>query len=167
MEVHCCYGTLVPRQLPYQKQGYDKYRPEGAGHCTLYKILELSTSQIVTVRSAPPTATRRPPSSRLQAPLRMVFSKPAGAPVSTRWMRFGEGANGRMSWMMVCDENDGERRYEPFGDIASAVGVSTWPLSTDTSSCFRKSRTLGIILSTISVFTNRTHTCIMLSRPPA
>lgn len=97
MEVHRCHRTLVTGQLTYRKTGYDQCRSEGAVKHTLYKILELSTSHIVTVRSAPPTATRRPPSSRLQAPLRSVFSKPAGAPLNTRWTRFGEGANGRIS----------------------------------------------------------------------
>lgn len=47
---------------------------------TLYSTRPLSTSQIVTVRSAPPTATRLPPSSLLHAPRLSVLSKPAGAP---------------------------------------------------------------------------------------
>src|ERR1700677_3408567 len=98
MEVHCRDRTLVPGQLPNEEGVMESIGPtEITALRTLYKIFVLSTSHIVTVRSAPPTATRRPPSSRLHAPLSSVFSKPAGAPVRTRWMRFGEGANGRIS----------------------------------------------------------------------
>jgi hypothetical protein len=91
---------------------------------TLYRIFELSTSQMVTVLSAPPTATRCPPSSLLQAPLSNVFSKPAGAPASTRCMRVGDGENGLTSWMMVCDESEGERMKDPLGESVIEVGVS-------------------------------------------
>jgi hypothetical protein len=76
----------------------------------LYNTLPLSTSQIQTILSAPPTATLPPPSSLLHAALNKVFSKPAGDPWRIRCMRLGDGEKGRTSWMIVCDEKEGERR---------------------------------------------------------
>jgi hypothetical protein len=49
---------------------------------SLYWILVFSTSQTVTVRSAPPTATRPPLSVRDHAPRSKAFSNPAGAPMT-------------------------------------------------------------------------------------
>lgn len=46
----------------------------------LYRILPLSTSQIVTVRSPPPAATRAPLSVFDQEHFVRICSKPAGAP---------------------------------------------------------------------------------------
>lgn len=77
---------------------------------TLYNSLLDSTSQIHTILSAPPTATRPPPSSLLHEPLNSVCSKPAGAPWSTRCIREGTGEKGRISHTIVCDENEGDNR---------------------------------------------------------
>jgi len=91
----------------YQRPHTEKGERRGQ---TLYNTRPLSTSQIHTIRSAPPTATRRPSSSLLHAPFNSVFSNPAGAPWRIRWIRAGEGEKGRTSWMIVCEENEGERR---------------------------------------------------------
>ena len=116
---------------------------------TLYSTRPLSTSQIHTIRSAPPTAARRPSSSLLQAPFNSVFSNPAGAPWRMRWTRAGEGEKGRTSWMMVCEESEGERRYDPFGESASEVGVSVCPVSVYTSWFFRTSYTCRIVVQRV------------------
>lgn len=44
--------------------------------------------------------------------------------------------------MIVCEENDGERRYWPLGERDRDVGVSVWPKRVYTSSFLRKSMTL-------------------------
>lgn len=140
MEIDRRYRTLMSRQLSkvYKLQHMD--RQEYKGKRTLYCTFPLSTSQIVTVLSAPPTATLRPPSSLLQAPLSNVFSKPAGAPPSTRCILFGADENGRTSWMIVWLENDGDNRYVPDGESETEVGVSVCPVKVDICSCFRMSR---------------------------
>ena len=33
-----------------------------------------------------------------------------------------------MSWMIVCEDKEGERRYEPFGERDKEVGVSVCPV---------------------------------------
>ena len=40
---------------------------------------------------------------------------------------------------MVCEENEGERIYEPFGESESEVGVSVWPVRVYTCSFLRMS----------------------------
>src|ERR1700730_12221433 len=94
-----------------------------------------------TILSSPSTATRWPPSSLLHAPFNNVFSKPAGAPCSTRCMRDGDGEKGRTSCMMALDEKEGERRYEPFGEREREVGVSVCPERVCTCSPLRRSNT--------------------------
>jgi hypothetical protein len=44
-----------------------------------------------------------------------------------RCIRVGEGEKGRTSWIIVCDEKEGERRHEPEGEREREVGVSTCP----------------------------------------
>lgn len=39
-------------------------------------------------------------------------------------MRVGDGENGLTSWMMVWDENEGERMKDPLGESVIEVGVS-------------------------------------------
>lgn len=41
--------------------------------------------------------------------------------------------------MIACDENEGERRYEPFGERESEVGVSVCPVNEYTCSFLRMS----------------------------
>jgi hypothetical protein len=94
-----------------------------------------------TVRSAPPTATLLPPSSLLHAPRRRVFSYPAGAPCSTRWTRVGVGEKGRTSWIMVCEDNEGDSTKWPDGESARDVGVSVCPPRVYTSAFLRRSYT--------------------------
>lgn len=48
--------------------------------------------------------------------------------MSTRCTRDGEGEKGRISWMMVWLEREGERRKLPFGETESDVGVSVCPM---------------------------------------
>ena len=43
--------------------------------------------------------------------------------------------------MMTLEENEGERRYEPFGERESEVGVSVCPGSEYTCSLLRRSYT--------------------------
>jgi hypothetical protein len=43
--------------------------------------------------------------------------------------------------MMVCEENDGDNRYEPEGESEREVGVSTCPESVYTSEDFLRSYT--------------------------
>lgn len=61
--------------------------------------------------------------------------------MSVRCTLEGEGENGRTSWMMVCDDSEGDRRNEPFGDREREVGVSVCPAKVYTCSFFRKSNT--------------------------
>ena len=136
VEVDRCDCTLVAGQLRGTCISFTLLEGIERGH-TLYTILPLSTSQIHTILSAPPTAARRPLSSLLHAARNSVFSKPAGAPLKTRWIRLGEGENGRTSWTMVCEENEGERRYEPFGEREREVGVSVCPVRVYTCSFLR------------------------------
>lgn len=56
-------------------------------------------------------------------------------------MRLGEGEKGRTSWMIVLEEKEGERRYEPLGESAREVGVSVCPESAYTCSLLRRSYT--------------------------
>jgi len=56
-------------------------------------------------------------------------------------MRLGEGEKGRTSWIIVCEENEGERRYDPLGERARDVGVSMCPASVYTCSFLRMSYT--------------------------
>ena len=54
-------------------------------------------------------------------------------------MRVGDGENGLTSWIMVCDESEGERMKDPLGERVIEVGVSVWPDNVDTSACLRMS----------------------------
>lgn len=83
VEVDRCDCTLVAGQLRGTCIGFTLLEGIERRH-TLYTILPLSTSQIHTILSAPPTAARRPLSSLLHAARNSVFSKPAGAPLKTR-----------------------------------------------------------------------------------
>lgn len=57
------------------------------------------------------------------------------------WILEGVGENGRTSWIMVCEDREGESKKFPLGERDSDVGVSECPPRLYTSSFLRRSNT--------------------------
>lgn len=106
---------------------------------SLFVILPVRTSQMVTFWSPPPAAILSPLVSQLA--LKRLRSFPARAPSYVR-IRRSAGANGRMSHVRTVESCEFDNNDRLSGESCNEVTVSVWPIRVYVTACLRRSQTL-------------------------
>lgn len=114
-EEHCAVFAASKDDRFFRGEIDEGYGSFVTGQVSLYKVLEVSTSQIHIILSAPPTATLCMLSSLLHAPLHKVFSNPARVPCMILWIQEDGSENGWSARMV-------RRRGLVFGRIGRVRG---------------------------------------------